>query len=151
MIPVSCVSGFLGGSVGRNLPAKWETWVQSLGQENPLEKEMATHSNILAWTISWTEEPGGLQSMGLERVGDDWATKFLSIPVLSSLYFVLLFFIESFDLQSYSVNHFNFHKVYLTVWTGSQGIDYRVRKQSDLWLPRSLKRFSFIFKLISGQ
>ena len=55
----------------KNLPAIQEAWVQSLGQENPLEKEMATHSNILAWKISWTEEPGGLQSMGLERVGDD--------------------------------------------------------------------------------
>ena len=47
----------------------WETWVQSLGQEDPLEKEMATHSSILAWRIPWTEEPGGLQSMGLQRVG----------------------------------------------------------------------------------
>jgi len=55
----------------KNLPAIQEAWVQSLGQENPLEKEMATHSNILAWKISRTEEPGGLQSMGLERVGDD--------------------------------------------------------------------------------
>jgi len=44
-----------------------ETRVQSLGREDPLEKEMATHSNILAWVISWTEEPGGLQSMGLQR------------------------------------------------------------------------------------
>ena len=48
-----------------------ETWVQSLGQENPLEEDMATHSNILAWRISWTEEPSGLQSMGLQRVGQD--------------------------------------------------------------------------------
>ena len=48
----------------RILPAKQETQVQSLGQEDPLEKEMATHSGILAWEISWTEEPGGLQSMG---------------------------------------------------------------------------------------
>ena len=55
----------------KNLPAIQEAWVQSLGQENPLEKEMATHFNILAWRISWTEEPGGLQSMGLERAGDD--------------------------------------------------------------------------------
>ena len=46
-----------------------ETWVRSLGQEDPLEKEMATHSSILAWEILWTEEPGGLQSMGLQRVG----------------------------------------------------------------------------------
>ena len=48
-----------------------EMWVQSLGQEDPLEEDMATHSNILAWRISWTEEPGGLQSMGLQRVGHD--------------------------------------------------------------------------------
>ena len=51
-----------------------ETWVRSLGQEDPLEKEMATHSSILAWRIPWTEEPGGLQSMGSQRVGHDWAT-----------------------------------------------------------------------------
>jgi len=48
-----------------------ETWVQSLGQEDPLEKEMATHSSILAWKIPWTEEPGGLQSMGSQKVGHD--------------------------------------------------------------------------------
>ena len=48
----------------KNLPAKHETWVQSLGWEHPLEKEMATHSSILAWNIPWTEEPGELQSMG---------------------------------------------------------------------------------------
>ena len=53
------------------LPAMRETWVQSLGQEDPLEKEMATHSSILAWRISWTEEPGGLQSMESQRVGHD--------------------------------------------------------------------------------
>ena len=53
----------------KNLPALWETRVQSLGQEDPLEKEMATHSSILAWTIPWREEPGGLQSMGSQRVG----------------------------------------------------------------------------------
>ena len=48
-----------------------ETWVQSLGQEGPLEKETATHSNILAWKLLWTEEPGGLQFMGSERVRYD--------------------------------------------------------------------------------
>ena len=52
----------------RVLPAMRETWVQSLGWEDPLEKEMATHSCILAWRIPWTEEPGGLQSMGSQRV-----------------------------------------------------------------------------------
>ena len=53
----------------KNLPAMQETQVRSLGQEDPLEKEMATHSSILAWRIPWTEEPGGLQSMRLHRVG----------------------------------------------------------------------------------
>ena len=52
-----------------------ETQNQSLGWEDPLEKEMATHSSILAWRIPWTEEPGRLQSMGLQRVGHDLATK----------------------------------------------------------------------------
>ena len=55
----------------KNLPAVQETHVRSLGWEDPLEKEVATHSSILAWKISWTEESGGLQSMGLERVGHD--------------------------------------------------------------------------------
>ena len=64
-----------------------ETRVPSLGRENPLEKEMATHSSILAWRIPWTEEPGGLQSTGLQRVGHNWATS-LSLsffPLTSSI------------------------------------------------------------------
>ena len=66
-----------GGTLGRrssliaqsvkNLPAKQETWIRSLGREDPLEKEMATHSSILAWRIPGTEEPGGLLSMGLQE------------------------------------------------------------------------------------
>ena len=59
----------------KNLPAVWETWVPSLGWGDPLEEGTATHSSILAWRIPWTEEPGGLQSMGLQRVGYDWVTK----------------------------------------------------------------------------
>ena len=55
----------------KNLPAMQETWVQSLGWEDPLEKGKATHSTILAWRMPWTEEPGGLQSMGLQRVRHD--------------------------------------------------------------------------------
>ena len=51
------------------LPAMWETWVRSLGREDPLEKEMATHPSTLAWKSPWTEEPGGLQSVELQRVG----------------------------------------------------------------------------------
>ena len=53
----------------KHLPAMQETWVLSLGREDPLEKEMATHSSVLAWSIPWMEEPGGLQSMGSQRVG----------------------------------------------------------------------------------
>ena len=55
----------------KNLPVMQETWVQCLGQKDPLEKGIATHSSILAWRIPWTEEPGGPQSMGLQRVGHD--------------------------------------------------------------------------------
>ena len=55
----------------KNLPAMQETRVRSLDGEDPLEKEMATHSSIVAWEIPWTEEPGGLQSMGLQRVRHD--------------------------------------------------------------------------------
>ena len=58
----------------KHLPAMQEAQVQSLSWEDPLEKEMATHSSILAWEIPWTEEPGGLQSRGLQRVGLDWVT-----------------------------------------------------------------------------
>ena len=55
----------------KNLPPMQETWIQSLCQEDPLEKGIATHSSILAWEIPWTEEPGGLQSIGSKRVGHD--------------------------------------------------------------------------------
>ena len=58
----------------KNLPAMQETRVQSLGQEDPLEEEMATHSSVLAWEIPWTEEPGGLQPMGSQRVSHNLAT-----------------------------------------------------------------------------
>ena len=62
------------------LPTIWETWVQSLDQEDPLEKDITTHSSTLAWKIPQTEEPGRLQSMGSQRVGYDWAT---SVPYLT--------------------------------------------------------------------
>ena len=61
----------LMAQMGKNLPAMWETWVLSMGQEDPLEKGIATHSRILAWRIPWTEEPGGLRAMGSQRVGHD--------------------------------------------------------------------------------
>ena len=60
--------------MAKNPPAVKEIWIHSLGQEDPPEKGMATHSSILAWRIPWTEEPGGLQSVGLQGIGHDWAT-----------------------------------------------------------------------------
>ena len=70
----------------KNLPAIRETQVRSLGWEDPLEKEIASHSSILPWRIPWTEEPGGLQSIGLQKVGHDWATmqqqQFIILTVL---------------------------------------------------------------------
>ena len=63
--------GFPGGSAVKNLPAMQETQIQSLGCEDLLEKEMATHSSILAWKIPWREEPDRLQSMGSQRAGHD--------------------------------------------------------------------------------
>ena len=59
-----------------------ETWVQSLGQEDPLEKEMATHSSTFAWKIPWMEEPGGLQSMESQRVRHDWATSLIILNII---------------------------------------------------------------------
>ena len=75
IVVLICISLMSGASLVaysvKTLPEVQETWVLSLGWEDPLEKEMATHSSILAWKISWTEEPGGLQSMGSQRVGHD--------------------------------------------------------------------------------
>ena len=71
----TCSQASLVAQLVKNLPAMQETWVQFLGREDPLEKEMATYSSILAWRIPWTKEPGRLQSMWLQRVGHDFGTK----------------------------------------------------------------------------
>ena len=80
----------------KNAPAVWETWVRSLGWEDLLEKEMATCSSILAWRISWTEEPGGLLSMGSQRVGHNRATfsmrGFITYCLFSELCFACFFY-----------------------------------------------------------
>ena len=65
------IKGFPGDSVVKNPPAMQETWVQSLGWEDPLEEGVATYSSVLSWRIPWTEKPGGEQSMGSQRVGHD--------------------------------------------------------------------------------
>ena len=74
LTPVKCLRASLVVQMVKNLPAMQETWVQSLSQEDPLEKDMATLSIILAWRIQWTEKPGRLQTMGSQRVRHDWAT-----------------------------------------------------------------------------
>ena len=69
-----CHVGFPGGSDGKEFAPNAKTWVWPLGWEDPLEKGVATHSSILAWVIPWIEEPGELQSMGLQRAGRKWVT-----------------------------------------------------------------------------
>ena len=64
----------MGVQLVKNLPAMRVTWTQSLGQEDPLEEEMPTHSSVLVWSIPWTEEPGGLQSRGSQKVRHNRAT-----------------------------------------------------------------------------
>ena len=88
----------------KRLPGMWETWVWSLGWKDPLEKEMATHSSILAWRIPWMEELGGLQSMGSQRVGHNWAT---SVSLSLSLLLTAI-------CKAYSDSHFAFlHLLFL--------------------------------------
>ena len=79
----------------KRLPAMQETWVRSLGREGPLEKKMATHSSILAWRIPWTEECGGLQSTGSQRVGHD-----LSRKQQPSLFVIRALIIEKLAMSS---------------------------------------------------
>ena len=118
----------------KSLPATWETRVWSLGREDPLEKEMATHSSILAWEIPWTEESGGLQSMGLQRVGHDWATSlsFYSViklcPALcdtmdcSAPGFLVLHHLLEFALSWWCYRLYLFFKIFL--YLGAQGLSF---------------------------
>ena len=76
---------FLVAQTVKHLPTMQDTQVRSLGQEDLLEKEMATHSSTLAWKIPWTQEPGGLQSIGSQRVRHDWATSMSMSQYLKSL------------------------------------------------------------------
>ena len=97
----------------KRLPAMWETWVQCLDLEDPLEKETATHSSTLAWKIPWTEERGRLQSMGLQRVRHNWATSlsFLSSNGKGSLDLPHVNGLNFFQDQSCLKNH-----VWKTFW-----------------------------------
>ena len=113
----------------KNLPAIPETQVQSLGREDPLEKEMATHSSILAWRILWTKELGGLQSMGSQRGRHDWATLSLFSPrgysserVLQSQCFEILHSVpatalEIDDHRTYiSISSISMESKYILIW-----------------------------------
>ena len=77
--------GFPGGKRLKCLPAMWETWLRSLGWEDPLEKGMATLSSVLAWRIPWTEGPDGLQSMGSQRVGQDGVTNTFTLTYFANI------------------------------------------------------------------
>ena len=81
----------------KRLPAMWETWVSSLGWEDPLEKEMATHSSILAWRIPWTEELGGLQSTGCKESD---TTEGLHCHLIRIFQFVVIHIVKSFSIDN---------------------------------------------------
>ena len=92
----------------KNLPATWVTWVRFLGWEDPLEKGVATHSSILAWRIPWTEEPGELQSMGLQRVfGSNGyfnnSNSFNSWSQWPSFHFLCVIFISFINVMVFKV------------------------------------------------
>ena len=81
----------------KHLPAMRETRVHSLGWEDPLENEMAPHFSTLAWEIPWTEEPGRLQSMGLQRVGHDWPTSLSLLTISLNLWFYIIYSLYIFN------------------------------------------------------
>ena len=117
----------------KRLPAMRETWVWSLGREDPLEKKMATHSSILAWKILWSEEPGSLQSMGLQRVGHDWATLLSLWPVVELSLRVWAFMILSmFAIQ-----------LYVLVTMQHRGVTSRF--DTTISFAEGLKLFLFLF------
>ena len=88
----------------KNLPAMEETKVRSLGWEDSLKKEMATHSSILAWRIPWAEEPDGLQFMGSQRVGHDWATNTFTLILKKRNNFNITLS-PSLDIQHFHISH----------------------------------------------
>ena len=90
----------------KRLPAMRETWVQSLSQEDPLEKEKATHFSTLAWKIPWTKKPGSLQSMGSQRVRHDWLTS-LSLSKLKTCK------LNYYKSNRYKSNHYKYSTVYI--------------------------------------
>ena len=104
------VLGFPVAQAIKNLPAMQKTQVQSLGREDPLEKGMATHSSILAWRIPWTEEPGGLQSLGSKRVGHNWATDTFTLKITSKCF-------QSLSFLPFRKKNLVFASIFLLSWS----------------------------------
>ena len=103
----------------KHLPIMWETRVQSLGQEDLLEKEMATHSTILAWKIPWTEEPSRLQCMGLQRVGHDSDFTYSLVGFTNSFFYYYFFF---FFLRKQGCEAGLCHSLCGEVYIGREGL-----------------------------
>ena len=101
------LGGLLGGSDSKESAYNAETWVQSLGREDPLEKEMAINCSTLAWKIPWTEDPGRLQSIGSQRVGHNWATSLSSFLCCSKAFKFNSFLMIPFAWYIFSY-HFTF-------------------------------------------
>ena len=131
-----------------------ETWVWSLGQEDPLEKEMAPHSGILAWRIPWLEEPGGLQSTGLQRVGHNWASSLSLFTLSKYLVYIINAFVSDFHSTQQHIAHKSFgdmkirrmclkklgdllNQCYLKTWSadrsGSFSITCELMRNADPW------------------
>ena len=117
----------------KRLLAMPETQVRSLGWEDPLEKEVATHSSTLAWRIPWTEEPGGLQSTVSQRVGHDWATS-LSVSVCAHIYTVVFIYLIDISPPSFLL-HFPFFlkKVFIYLSLAVLGLHCCAQAFSSCW------------------
>ena len=115
----------------KSLPAVWETQVRSLGQEDPQEKEMATHSSTLAWEIPWTEEPGGLQSIGSQRFRHNWATSQQQKQTKSSLTGTAA---RGFSLASSPSSHVPL--LFPSVPLSPNSADSRIKKIEIWWFSR---------------
>ena len=109
---------FPGGSDGRASACDVGDRVWSLGQEDPLEKETATHSSTLAWKIPWMEEPGGLQSMGSQRIGHDWATSLHFTSFLKTLHGLVIFTTVNQDTE-YGGRYSEINPLFHSCWLWS--------------------------------
>ena len=111
-----------------------ETWVWPLGREDPLEKEMAAHSNILTWKIPWTEEPGRLQSMGSQRVGHDWVTS-LSLSTKVHLVKAMIFPVVMYGCESWTIKkaeHWRIADFELWCWRKLLRVPWTARRSKEV-------------------